>query len=47
MYDMHGAWGFGGGMNSLMSLTWLLLAVALILVIAALVKYLFFSGPRK
>lgn len=46
MYDMHDGWGFGG-MGSLAGLTWLLLAVALILAIAALVKYLFFSGPRK
>ncbi len=46
MYDMH-AWGFGGGMGGVAGLTWLLLAVALVLAIAALVKYLFFSGPRK
>ncbi len=47
MYDMHDAWGFGGGMGGWMGVTWLLLAVAFILTIAALVKYLFFSGPRK
>jgi len=47
MYNMHDALDAGVGMGSWMAWTWLLLAVALVLTIAALVKYLFFSGPRK
>ncbi len=39
MYDMHGWWGMGG--------FGVLLWIVLILAIAALVKYLFFSGPPK
>ena len=43
MYNMAGDWGMGGPMGLI---GWLL-AIALVLVIAALVKYLFFSKPRQ
>lgn len=36
-----------GGMMTGMGLVWFLLIVALVLVIAALVKYLFFPRDRK
>ena len=40
---MGWGWGWGGGMFGMGILFW----VVLILVIAALVKYLFFSNTRK
>lgn len=35
----------GGGMMWMMVLVWLLVLVLLVLGVAALIKYLFFSGP--
>lgn len=37
----------GGGMMWGMGLVWLLVIVVLVLGAAALVKYLFFDGPRR
>jgi len=47
MYDMQNAMDGGAAMGGAMGWVWLLLAVALVLTIAALIKYLFFSGPRR